>query len=222
MSVSTFTKTGTKATTPAKLNKAVFGEMPVSHELLKSAYVAYQANNRANLAVAKTRGQISGGGKKPWRQKGTGRARAGSIRSPIWRGGGITFGPTGEENYTHKLNKNAKRKAIRQALSIAANTGKVIVIEDLVIKSGKTADAVKLLGKINANQNALIIVQERADETVRATNNLPNAKVIKAQYANVYDILNADHIVITAEALKAMTDWLTPATKTAERKEETA
>jgi len=93
MSVSTFTKSGAKATTPAKLDKAIFDVMPENHELLKLAYDAYLANGRENLAITKTRGLISGGGKKPWRQKGTGRARFGSSRNPIWRGGGIVFGP---------------------------------------------------------------------------------------------------------------------------------
>jgi large subunit ribosomal protein L4 len=97
----------------------VFGVEIKNHELLKSAYVAYLANGRGNLAVTKTRGLVSGGGRKPWRQKGTGRARFGSSRNPIWRGGGIAFGPTGEENYSHKLPVAQKRQAIRQALSIA-------------------------------------------------------------------------------------------------------
>src|SRR5580658_9500569 len=114
MSVATFTKTGTKATTPAKLDKAVFGVEVKHHELLKAAYVAYLANGRGNLAVTKTRGLVSGGGRKPWRQKGTGRARFGSSRNPIWRGGGIAFGPTGQENYTKNLNIKAKRLALKQ------------------------------------------------------------------------------------------------------------
>src|SRR3982750_983319 len=113
MSVATYTKTGTKATTPAKLDKTVFGVEPKNHELIKAAYDMYLANGRENLAVTKTRGLVRGGGKKPWKQKGTGRARFGSSRVPIWRGGGITFGPTGEENYSKQLNTKAKRLAIR-------------------------------------------------------------------------------------------------------------
>jgi large subunit ribosomal protein L4 len=120
MAVITYTKSGNKATTPAKLDKKIFGVKPTSHELLKSAYVAYLANGRGNLAQAQTRGEVRGGGRKPWKQKGTGRARFGSTRNPIWRGGGITFGPTGSENYSHKLHTTAKRQAIRQALSVAA------------------------------------------------------------------------------------------------------
>src|SRR5580692_6269259 len=140
MAVATYTAAGAKATTPAKLNKAVFGVEVTSHELLKAAYTAYLGNSRMNLAVTKTRGLVSGGGRKPWKQKGTGRARFGSSRTPIWRGGGITFGPTGEENYSKQMNVKAKRLAIRQALSLAAEAGKISVIEDVQIKSGKTAD----------------------------------------------------------------------------------
>src|SRR5262245_30665646 len=104
MSVATYTKTGNKATTAAKLDKGVFAVEIKNHDLLKQAYLAYLANGRVNLAVVKKRGEVRGGGRKPWRQKGTGRARFGSSRNPIWRGGGITFGPTGNENYTINLN----------------------------------------------------------------------------------------------------------------------
>ncbi|HET9174172.1 MAG TPA: 50S ribosomal protein L4, partial [Candidatus Saccharimonadales bacterium] len=100
MAVATFTKSGAKASSNAKLDKDVFGIEVKNHELLKSAYVAYLANGRINLAVTKKRGEVSGGGRKPWKQKGTGRARFGSSRNPIWTGGGVAFGPTGEENYT--------------------------------------------------------------------------------------------------------------------------
>src|ERR1700722_17624984 len=110
MALPTYTKAGTKATTPAKLDKAVFGLDVTNHELIKMAYVAYLANSRENLAGTKTRGLVRGGGRKPWKQKGTGRARFGSSRVPIWRGGGITFGPTGQENYTIRMNVKSKRQ----------------------------------------------------------------------------------------------------------------
>src|ERR1700686_3786197 len=112
MPVTTYTKTGNKATVAAKLDKSVFDVDVKNHDLLKQAYLAYLSNARVNLAVTKKRGDVRGGGRKPWRQKGTGRARFGSIRNPIWRGGGIIFGPTGQENYKRKLNTKAKRQAI--------------------------------------------------------------------------------------------------------------
>jgi len=207
MSVATYTKAGTKATTPAKLDKAVFGVEAQNHELIKSAYVAYLANGRTNLSVTKTRGEVRGGGKKPWRQKGTGRARFGSSRVPIWRGGGITFGPTGQENYSKSLNVKAKRQAIRQALTIASNENKVAVIEDIASK-GKTAELVKLLKKIGAERNILIVVDNKTPELTRAAQNLQTTKVVSAKYVNVFDAMNADCIVFTKAALAVTTDWL--------------
>ena len=153
MAVITYTKAGTKASVAAKLDKTVFAVMPQNHELIKTAYVAYLANGRGNLAQTKTRGLVSGGGKKPWKQKGTGRARFGSSRNPIWRGGGVAFGPTGNENYTHKLHVTAKRQAIRQALSLAVDSGKLIVLEDLKIKDAKTAEAAKLFAKVGVPED---------------------------------------------------------------------
>lgn len=208
MAVSTYTKAGTKASVAAKLDKEVFGIEVKSHELLKQAYVAYLSNAREASAVTKTRGLISGGGRKPWKQKGTGRARFGSSRNPIWRGGGIVFGPTGQENYTKKLPTQTKRLAIRQALSLAADAGKIIVLESLEIKDGKTAAAVKLLDKIGAAKNTLIVAETKNDSVVRATNNLANVKVVQSSYVNVYDVLNADHIVLTNKALNEVTEWL--------------
>lgn len=222
MAVATFTKAGTKATTPAKLDKAVFGVDAKNHELLKAAYTAYLANARENLAVTKTRGLVRGGGKKPWKQKGTGRARFGSSRVPIWRGGGITFGPTGEENYSKQLNVKAKRQAVRQALSLASEANKVIVIEDIVSKEGKTAEIAKLLAKIEAKRNVLIVVEDKSPELMQATRNLQDVLVVSARYVNVYDVLNADCVVFTQPALAATTAWLgttaTPARSAKEAK----
>lgn len=208
MAVSTYTKAGTKATTAVKLDKTVFAVMPENHELIKAAYVAYLANGRENLATTKTRGLVSGGGRKPWKQKGTGRARFGSSRNPIWRGGGISFGPTGIENYKHNMHVTAKRQAIRQALSLAADSGKLIVLEDLKVKNGKTAEAAKLFTKVGVTRNALVVVADKTDELVRATRNLGNIKLVQARYINVFDVMNADHIVITNDALAAVSDWL--------------
>ncbi len=213
MATPTYTKAGAKAKTPAKLDKAIFGEVITSHELLKNAYVAYLSNSRENNAVTKTRGLVSGGGKKPWKQKGTGRARFGSSRVPIWRGGGITFGPTGEENYTKQMNTRTKRQAIRQALSLASDAGKIAVIESIDIKSGKTADLVKLLNKLDANRNVLLVVDHKTTELTKASQNLSEVKVVAAQYVNVFDVLNADRIMIVEKALAPISLWLTKETK---------
>jgi large subunit ribosomal protein L4 len=204
----TFTKAGVKATTATKLSKDVFEVMPKNHELLKQAYVAYLSNGRDNYAVTKTRGLVSGGGKKPWRQKGTGRARFGSTRNPIWRGGGIAFGPTGQENYRLGMNTKAKRLAIRQALSLAAADKRLIVIEDLSIKDGKTAELAKLLNKVGATRRTLIAVESKTPELIRASKNLTDTKLVQAQYLNVYDLMNADCVLLTKSALSVVTKWL--------------
>ncbi len=208
MAVSTYTKSGTKAATPAKLDKTVFEVMPENHDLLKLAYVAYLANGRENLAVTKTRGLVSGGGRKPWRQKGTGRARFGSTRNPIWRGGGIVFGPTGQENYTKKISVAAKRQAIRQALSLSNSEDRIKVVETLDFKHAKVAETVKLLTKIDAKGSILIVVNEKDANVERATRNLPKVKAVQARYLSVYDLLNADTVVIEQTALAAVNDWL--------------
>lgn len=220
MAVQTFTKAGAKASTPAKLDKAVFGLEVASHQLLKDAYVAYLANGRSNLAVTKTRGLVSGGGKKPWKQKGTGRARFGSSRVPLWRGGGITFGPTGNENYSKKINIKAKRKATRQALSLANEAGKISIIESFDGLGGKTSAAVKLFDKLGIKNSALLVVDTKDDMVTRATNNIPKLKVVQAQYVNVYDVLNANHIVITKKSLEILSDWLAVEVKPASTKKE--
>ncbi len=213
MAVSTYTKTGTKAATPAKLPIDIFGLEVNNHELIKQAYDAYLSNGRKNLAVTKTRGLVRGGGRKPWRQKGTGRARFGSSRNPIWRGGGIVFGPTGEENYAKKLSPKATKKALKQALSFAANEDRIKVIENFECKDAKVAASAKLLAKLDVKGNVLVIVSAKDKLIERATNNLSAVKVVSAKYLNAVDLTNADTIVITEESLKIISDWLKEAKK---------
>lgn len=208
MSVATFTKTGAKATTAVSLDKTVFGVQVDNHELLKQAYVAYLANGRVNLAKTKLRGDVRGGGRKPWKQKGTGRARFGSSRNPIWRGGGIVFGPTGEENYSKKLPLSAKRLAIRQALSMAAEEKRIKVIETFDCKDGKVKQTVAVLNKIEATGKVLLVVSLKDQLVTRATNNLPDVKVVEARYLNVYDVVNADAIVVSKKSLDVINEWL--------------
>jgi len=206
--VNTYTKSGTKATTSAKLDAKIFGLKVTNHQLLKDAYLAYLANGRVNLAITKKRGQVSGGGIKPWRQKGTGRARFGSSRNPIWRGGGVAFGPTGEENYSRKLSLAAKRQAIRQALSLAAQEEKVKVIETFACPDGKVKPTIALLDKIGAKGSVLLTVSVKDDLVNRATKNLPNVKAVQAKYLNVFDIMNADSIIISKKAVEMIEQWL--------------
>lgn len=204
----TYTSTGAKAAATTKLDKQVFEVMPSNHTLLKEAYVAYLGSGRFSLATTKTRGEVSGGGKKPWRQKGTGRARFGSSRNPIWRGGGIVFGPTGNENYTKHVNVKAKRLALRQALSLAADEKRIVVLEDLKVKDAKTSALAGLLAKVGATRSILLVVEAKTDELLRASRNLQDVKLVNGRYLNVYDLLNADTIVVTKAALEQVVAWL--------------
>jgi len=208
MATATYTKTGTKATTPAKLDAAVFSIEVSNHELVKQAYVTYLANGRENLAKTKTRGLVSGGGKKPWKQKGTGRARFGSSRVPIWRGGGITFGPTGLENYSRSINVKAKRLAVRQALSLANTAGKIKVVESFTAMDKKTSEMVKFLSKVEASGRVVCVVDKKDPTKELATRNIQKLQVVGAKNLNVYDILNADSIIFSKNALSIVSEWL--------------
>ena len=191
----------------AKLNKDIFGLSVDNHELVKLAYDAYLANSRSSHAKTLKRGEVRGGRKKPWKQKGTGRARFGSTRNPIWRHGGVAFGRTGEENFTKKISKSAKLQAVRQALSMANADKLVSVIADFAPKDGKTKNAIKDLN-IEAGKNYLVVVPEKTTEILRATNNIANLKVVRPTYLNVFDILNADQIIIVEKAMPEIENWL--------------
>ncbi len=192
----------------ATLDKDVFGLTVENHELVKLAYDAYLANSRSSHAKTLKRGEVRGGGKKPWKQKGTGRARFGSTRNPIWRHGGVAFGRTGEENFTKKISKSAKLIAVRQALSMK-NAEKAVVVLGDVKFDGKTKSAAKALKDLKLEgKNVLMVVAEKTPEVLRSTNNLPNVKLVRATYLNVFDIMNADAIVFSEPALAVATEWL--------------
>jgi large subunit ribosomal protein L4 len=201
--------TTTPKTTTTTLPKSVFAVEIPNHELLKLAYDAYLANGRGNYAKTLKRGEVSGGGKKPWKQKGTGRARFGSSRNPIWRKGGVAFGPTGNETYSKQINVKAKRVAIRQALTLA-NQAKEVVVIDAIKTTGKTAEIVKWLAgqKVESLKNIVIVVDTKPIELVRATKNLQNVSLVQANYLNVFTILNADKLMMTKPAVKAVEEWL--------------
>ena len=198
------TTTENKMTLP----KEVFAVEVTNHELLKLAYDSFLANGRTSAARTLNRGEVSGGGKKPWKQKGTGRARFGSSRNPIWRGGGIVFGPRGNENYSKKLATGAKRVAIKQALSLAAKAGK-IEIKELPV-TVKTAEVVKFLKENKLERRVLVVVTEKTPELLRSTANIQNVLVVRATYLNVYYLLNADHVLLSADSVAVIKNWLTP------------
>jgi len=188
------------------LPKEVFAVEVTNHELLKLAYDSFLANNRLASATTKQRGEVRGGGKKPWAQKGTGRARFGSSRNPIWRGGGIVFGPRGNENYTKRLSTTSKRVAVKQALTLAEQAGKIFVSD--VKTTGKTSEIVKFLADNKFDRKVLIVVDEKTGELIRATANIQNVLLIRSTYLSVYHILNADKIVIAPNSIETIKNWL--------------
>ena len=194
----------------ASLNKDIFDLKVENHELVKLCYDAYLANSHSSHAKTLKRGEVRGGGKKPWRQKGTGRARFGSTRNPIWRHGGVAFGRTGNENFTKKIAKSSKLLAVRQALSMKNADKAIVTIADFKVEDGKTKETLKILSdnKIDTKENILLVVPEKDELILRATNNIANLKLVRATYLNVFDIMNADKIVISEKALPIIDKWL--------------
>jgi large subunit ribosomal protein L4 len=189
------------------LPKNIFDVEINNHELLKLAYDSFLANSRNAHANTKKRGEVSGGGIKPWKQKGTGRARFGSSRNPIWRGGGIAFGPNGTENHTKKLSTTSKRVAIRQALTLANKAKKIVVLDFKT--TGKTSQAAKFLATNKLERKVLMVVDEKTPQILHATNNIQNILLIRANYLSVYHILNADKIVLSTKSVDVIKKWLT-------------
>jgi large subunit ribosomal protein L4 len=170
--------------------------------LLHQTVLMQLANRRAGTAATKSRGFVRGGGKKPWRQKGTGRARAGSIRSPVWVGGGTIFGPQ-PRDYSYRMPRSARRTALLSALSLKNSDGKVIVLDKLEPEQPKTKIMAKALADLNV-QSALIVIAESNETVERAARNLPRIKVLRVDGLNVYDLLRYEHLILTAAALKAI------------------
>lgn len=209
MSIATYTKSGTKSATPAKLDKKVFGVEVANQELIHKAYLAYLAGRRVSLAKTKKRGEVRGGGKKPHPQKDTGRARFGSSRNPIWRGGGVAFGPTGNENYAMNLSNQTKRQALKQALTLAAKEDKITVIENFASSDGKVKSTLALLKKLGTEAPSILLVVDNKNPLVeRSTNNIPGLTLTTANYLNIFDTVNADQIIITKPALQKIGERL--------------
>lgn len=202
MAIAVYTKTGTKSTSKITLPKGIFGVKDISSNLLKETYLAQTGNSRHSVAATKTRGNIRGGGRKPWRQKGTGRARAGSIRSPLWKGGGIVFGPSPERNYSRSLNSRTRNKALAQALSAAVASNRVSVIDDLSA-SGKTKDITKVLAKIGM-ERGLVVVDVITPEIRRSFSNIRDIELSDAKSLSAADVLNAYQLLINKAAIDAI------------------
>ncbi len=191
------------------LRDDVFG-VPVKKSLLHQAVVRHLANQRRGTAATKKRGEVRGGGRKPWRQKGTGRARVGSIRSPLWRGGGIIFGPK-PRNYLQSLPRKMRRLAVKSALSARAQAGDLVVIEDFRLEAPKTREVVRLLNALGIRERALFVTEAPDPLLERATRNLPEVRLAPAGQLNPYEILGADKVVLTKNALTRVGEVLADA-----------
>lgn len=188
------------------LPEDVFG-LKINRDLMHQAVVAQMSNSRQTLAHAKKRGEVRGGGKKPWRQKGTGRARHSSIRSPIWVGGGVVFGPTKERNFSKKINKKMKRKALFMGLSGKFKDNQITVLDKIEITRGKTKEVTDTIRALNKrfgeekNQTILMVLPKKDELTKRASSNIKKVKTILADSLNIIDILTYKYLVLTRESI---------------------
>ena len=189
-----------------ELNEAVFGIEP-NKQALFDMVLLQRASLRQGTHKVKNRTEVSGGGKKPWRQKGTGRARQGSIRAPQWRGGGVVFGPT-PRSYKFKLNRKVRRLALKSALSTKIIDNEFMALEAIKFDAPKTKEMVKVLANLDAPTKTLIVVDEIYENVARSANNIPGVKLLDARRVNVYDILNSDKLIMTEAAIKSVEEVL--------------
>ena len=188
------------------LNENVWGITP-NDAVLYDAITLARNSQRQGTAKTKTRSEVSGGGRKPWRQKGTGHARQGSTRAPQWVGGGTVFGPQ-PRTYFKKMNRKERRLALRTALSYKTQDKELIVLDNLNLETNKTKDMLKVLEAIKANKNILIVVEELTENVILSTRNIPNVVLLQANEINTLDIIASDNLVITKEAVKQIEEVL--------------
>ena len=191
-----------KEVSELKLNEAAFG-LPWNADLVHQVVRVAMANKRQVLASTKTREEVSGGGRKPWRQKGTGRARHGSIRSPLWKGGGVTFGPTKERNFKLKINKKMARKAFLTALSTKAKDNELLILDDLKLSAPKTKEMAKIMKNFPQVKTGLLVLAGEKDENLkRAGRNLPNLRITNIDNLNILDILKYKNLILTKDGIE--------------------
>jgi large subunit ribosomal protein L4 len=179
---------------------------PIKEHLIYEAVVNYRANQRRGSASTKTRAEVRGGGRKPWRQKGTGRARAGSTRSPLWRSGGITFGPK-PRDYAYKMPRKAKRNALKSALAMKFAENQIMVLDSLKFKEPKTKEGVSFLKKLKI-ESALVIDNQENKNLFLSLRNIPKVKAVDFNQINIYDVLNHKSLVFTQEAFESLMERL--------------
>lgn len=190
-----------------KLDDKVWGIKP-NDQVLYEHINLFMANKRQGTHGVKNRGEVSGGGRKPWRQKGTGNARQGSIRAPHFVGGGVVFGPSKNRNYTKKMNRKERRLALRSALSYKAKSNDFIVLDKIEAKTNKTKDMLKTLEDLKVSGNVLMVTDELTDNLILSTRNIKNVKLVLANEVNTYDVLWADKLIINEPAVKYIEEAL--------------
>lgn len=190
-----------------KLDDNVWGITPNDQVIYESINL-FMANRRQGTHSTKNRSEVSGGGRKPWRQKGTGNARQGSIRAPHWVGGGVIFGPSSNRNYTKKMNKKERRLALKSALTYKATDKAIIVVDKFDAETNKTKDMIKVLEGLKVTGKTLIVTTELTENLILATRNLSNIKVVLANELNTYDVLYVEKIIITEDAVKYVEEVL--------------
>lgn len=194
-----------KETGSVELDSSLFA-VPIQQEIVHEAVIAQMANSRVAIAHTKDRGEVAGTGKKPWKQKGTGRARHGSRRSPIWVGGGITFGPRSNRNFSVKINRKTRRKALAMVLSDKVNEGKFVAIEQLVVPEGKSKILAQILSKLPiAGKKTLILVEPENRDVSKAASNIPNVETLPINALNVVDLLKKPNVLISKEGIEMLT-----------------
>ena len=189
-----------------QLNETVFGIEP-NDAVLYDAITLTRNNQRQGTADTKTRSEVSGGGRKPWRQKGTGRARQGSTRAPHWYHGGVVFGPH-PRAFSKKMNRKERRLALKSALSYKVIESEMLVLDNFILESNKTKEMVKILDNLKANGKTLIVVEELTDNLILATRNLENIILLESNEINVLDIISADKMIVTEAAVKNIEEVL--------------
>ena len=185
-----------------ELNANVFG-VEINNSAMHAAVVNHLANSRQGTQSTKTRTEVRGGGIKPWKQKGTGRARQGSIRAPQWTGGGVALGPK-PRSYRFSLNKKLRQVALKSALSSKVIDKNIIVVDNITVSEYKTKEIVKVLSNLNVDKKALIVLNEKNDFVVKSANNIPNVKTTLSTALNTYYVLNCEQFVITLDAVKKL------------------
>ena len=189
-----------------ELSEEIFG-VPVNVPVMHQALVRQQANARLGTVATKTRGQISGGGRKPWRQKGTGRARQGTTRAPHWRGGGIVFGPQ-PRSYVQAMPRKMRRLALRSALSSKVAEDRIVVLDSLELEMPKTKQMLEILGNLGVTSSALVLLPEKNENVERSANNLTKVKTLRANYLNIQDLLGFDYVIMPLGALQVIESFL--------------